>query len=120
MRPFAMRTNPSRQVSHGRLAWLLWLALLLPVAQAAATLHAFSHIGAHTGEPSKDKQAPQATDCGLCVTAATVGTGVPANGMPSPPLPLARHEQAGPALRAPGPTVSVRAYRSRAPPLASS
>jgi hypothetical protein len=120
MRPFAMRTNPTRVVSHGRLAWLLVLALLLPVAQAAATLHALSHTGAHAGDTSDDKQAPQATHCGLCVTAATVGTGVPASGMPSLPLPLARHEQAGSVLRALGPTAFARAYRSRAPPLASS
>jgi hypothetical protein len=51
----AFRPGPPTQ---RRFTWLLWLALLPPMAQAAANWHAFSHTGRETrGEP-KGKQAP--------------------------------------------------------------
>ena len=43
MHGFAMHAHRSRAVPRRHLVWLLWLALLLPVAQAAASWHALSH-----------------------------------------------------------------------------
>jgi hypothetical protein len=54
--------------------WLLWLALLLPLAQAMAGAHALSHV---TGEKSGDSLA-HFVHCDLCLTAADLGSGAPA------------------------------------------
>ena len=51
--------------------WLLWLALLLPLAQAMAGAHALSHV---TGEKSGDSLA-HFVHCDLCLTAADLGPG---------------------------------------------
>ena len=39
-------------------AWLLWLALLLPLAQAAAFSHAYSHDAQPSGEISSKQALP--------------------------------------------------------------
>ena len=60
-----MAESHPRPVSPRRFAWLLWLGLLLPVAQAAAACHALSHVrGAANGE-SDGKRAPPADHCDL-------------------------------------------------------
>jgi len=38
-----MRASQSRSFLQRHFAWLLWLALLVPVAQGAAAMHALSH-----------------------------------------------------------------------------
>lgn len=53
--------------------WLLWLALLLPVAQAMAGAHALSHVGA-----DRDDGITHLVHCDLCLTAANLGAGAPA------------------------------------------
>ena len=53
--------------------WLLWLALLLPIAQAMAGVHALSHA-------SSDRQGDgivHLVHCDLCLTAANLGAGAP-------------------------------------------
>jgi hypothetical protein len=52
--------------------WLLWLALLLPVAQAMASSHALSHVGA-----DRDDGITHLVHCDLCLTAADLGSGAP-------------------------------------------
>lgn len=103
-------------------AWLLWLALLLPVAQAAALWHGVSHAGnpaavAAGGVAGKHGvgQAP----CDACLAAAAViGGALPGARLAVAALPL--HE---PAPTLPGvawrPAAAPAAYRSRAPPLSS-
>lgn len=54
--------------------WLLWLALLLPLAQAMAGAHALSHA---TGERPGEGLA-HLVHCDLCLTAADLGSGAPA------------------------------------------
>jgi hypothetical protein len=63
--------------------WLLWLALLLPIAQAMAGVHALSHVG----EQGQDGLV-HAVDCDLCVTAAHLAGAVPAAApvLPRPPV----------------------------------
>ena len=53
--------------------WLLWLALILPIAQAMAGVHALSHVG-----DSRDDGIAHLVHCDLCLTAADLGTGAPA------------------------------------------
>ena len=48
--------------------WLLWLALLLPIAQAMAGVHALSHIDDRQGEG-----IAHLVHCDLCLTAAKRG-----------------------------------------------
>ena len=52
--------------------WLLWLALILPIAQAMAGVHALSHVG----DPADDGLA-QWSHCDLCLAAADLGAGAP-------------------------------------------
>ncbi|HEY8876761.1 MAG TPA: hypothetical protein VIN03_04300 [Roseateles sp.] len=53
--------------------WLLWLALLLPLAQAMAGVHALSHV---TGD-RQDDGISHLVHCDLCLTAADLGAGAP-------------------------------------------
>lgn len=59
--------------------WLLWLALLLPIAQAMAGGHALSHVN-----DRPDEGLVHLVDCDLCLTAAHLAGGAPAAG----PQPL--------------------------------
>ncbi|MBV8036451.1 hypothetical protein [Roseateles sp.] len=53
--------------------WLLWLAFLLPIAQAMAGVHALSHV---TGERQGDGIA-HLVHCDLCLTAADLTGAAP-------------------------------------------
>jgi hypothetical protein len=59
-----------RRLARG---WLLWLALLLPIAQAMAGVHALSHVG-----DGRDDGIAHLVHCDLCLTAADLGAGAPA------------------------------------------
>ena len=61
-------------------SWLLWLALVLPIAQAMAGVHALSHVG-----HGADDAIVHLVDCDLCLTAAQLAGGAPA----ASPGPLA-------------------------------
>ncbi|MGQ3054153.1 MAG: hypothetical protein ACT6S0_20425 [Roseateles sp.] len=50
----------------------MWLALLLPIAQAMAGVHALSHAG-----DGRDNGLAHLVHCDLCVSAANLGTGAP-------------------------------------------
>jgi hypothetical protein len=52
--------------------WLFWLAMLLPIAQAMAGVHALSHVG-----DRQDDGIAHLVHCDLCLTAADLGTGAP-------------------------------------------
>jgi hypothetical protein len=107
---FLRRPWPSRS------AWLLWIALLLPLAQLATVAHAFLHQPQEATVAANDKQGPAGAHCDLCVLSAVVGAGGAASSPPQAALlPLAQaapvHIAADPALAAP-----ASPYRSRAPP----
>jgi len=53
-------------------AWLFWLALLLPIAQAMADVHALSHV-----TDRQDDGLTHLVDCDLCLTAANLAGGAP-------------------------------------------
>lgn len=65
------------------LRWLLCFALLLPAAQLAGVVHAFSHLNASTQQQRNDG-APVDLHCPICTVAAAVGAG----GLPSTPILL--------------------------------
>lgn len=112
MRPRRFHSVPPR-----RLAWLLWLVLLLPLAQSAAAWHAVSHSA--TGAPAQDgKRALHPVHCDLCLAAAALGGGA----LPTAPQglvhPAACHQAPRASPGSPWLPPFTRAYHSRAPPLA--
>ena len=100
--------------SKRRFMWLLWLALLTPIAQTVAAAHVLSH--SQLEATGSGKQLHQEALCGLCVTAASVGSAAPAGAahfvpalLPLSGAPRTDSTQLTFALTA-------RAYESRAPP----
>ena len=70
MQPMRLALSP-----HHRFAWLLWLVLLLPLAQTAATLHLLSHATSDLAGESGRADGQPAIDpahCDLCLTAAAL------------------------------------------------
>lgn len=109
----------SRPSTPRRFTWLLWLALLLPMAQAAANWHAFSHTGREaSGEPN-GKQAPHFSHCDLCLTAAAVAGGALPAAPTALPIPALRHQAPQLAFASVWLALTAPAYLSRAPPLAT-
>lgn len=67
-------TRRSSSFRHS-VAWLLWLALLVPLAQSAAMAHGYSHVRTEASDYRDSDQAPQANHCALCLTAAALAGG---------------------------------------------
>ena len=102
--------------SQRHLVWLLWLVLLLPIAQTAASWHVLSHLHPDQSAQDDGKQAIHQDRCELCLSAATLIGGAPL--VSSVQLPQARvfHEAPLVELRPVLLTAPLRAYDSRAPP----
>lgn len=113
LRPIPLANRPRRHF-----AWLLWLAMLLPLAQGAATWHAMSHAAAAVsgGETDSDAKALHATSCALCLSAAAIGDGVVPAAAPGPVLLAASHAAPPAAALPKRAAADWPAYRSRAPP----
>lgn len=92
-----------RRVAH---RWLFWLALILPIAQAMAGAHAFSHVG-----DRQDDGIVHLVDCDLCLTAAHLAGGAPAAAPASLPAGQATH-----AVPLPGAVAAPRAVSHGLPP----
>ena len=113
-----MRLQQLNSFFHRRLAWLLMLVLLLPLAQAAANWHLSSHVRAEQSAPPDGDHAIHVDHCDLCLTAAALAGGAP------PVQSIALASTVVPA-EAPGVQSSAvwfarpqRPYESRAPPFA--
>lgn len=113
-----MRAIRPRTPLQHHLAWLLWLALLVPMAQAAAKWHSLSHSVLDASGWPDSKQAAHEASCGLCLAASATSHGTSSGATQLPPQPSARH--ALPRLDADGiwPAQPTPAYLSRAPPAA--
>ncbi|MCL2885719.1 MAG: hypothetical protein FWF20_02840 [Betaproteobacteria bacterium] len=106
----------SRRISLG---WLLGLLLLLPLTQSLALGHELSHFGEWDERTQPRGSVPHGEACALCLAAASIdGGGLPAAAQAfvlldakAARLPLA-------AIAAPM-ALALRAYRSRAPPVAA-
>jgi hypothetical protein len=113
-----MAVLPARLHPPRRFAWLLWIVLLLPIAQAAATWHAVSHAAqeASGGGPAPDEKLPHTVHCDLCLTAAAIHGGA----LPSAPVlhqhPPAQHEAPQAAFASVWTRSPAHIYLSRAPP----
>ena len=111
LRPFAA-------VNHG-LAWLVWLALLLPLAHSAAVWHGYAHWVPGAAGYEDDQSAPAAAHCHLCLTAAGVtGGALPAAAL-GVSLSAARHAAPPAQPRSTWLAPLALAYLSRAPPPAA-
>jgi len=114
-----MRAARPTPASRRHLVWLLWLAMLLPLAQATANWHALSHAAAAAsgGETDSDSKALHASSCALCLSAAVVGSGA----LPSAPLGLlllaSSHAAPQVAVHGVHHAIDWPAYQSRAPPV---
>ena len=108
MRAATLRSSLFRH----RFIWALWLALLLPGAQAAAAWHTLTHAGSAV----RDSQDAPSALCSLCLAAAALGSAAP----PAEPPGLAQPALQSAALPVAGstfiPLPARLAYRSRAPP----
>lgn len=108
-----MKSAQLRQLAQRHWALLLWLALLIPVAQLAAQAHPLSHGVLQT----KVQHGGAAEHCDLCLSASAV-TGGALLGAPAV-LQHAPARHAAPFAAPTGAWTAARAspYRSRAPPL---
>ena len=98
------------------LTWLVWLALLLPIGQAAAGVHAYAHLG-EALERSDDGAAVHASHCDLCLTAAAAAGAALPGAAPTLPAcaPAQQHIRTADA-GAPAAPLAL-GYDSRAPPV---
>jgi len=103
------------QYLRKRFGWLLAAALLLPLAQAATTAHAATHVPDATLQAGGGEKA-HLQHCPLCTAAAVLG----ANLLPGSPahLALAPAAQAAPWEAPPHAACLIRAHLppSRGPP----
>ena len=98
-------------------AWLLWLAVLLPVAQFTAVWHGYSHSAALEAPPGEERQAPHVVHCDLCLTAAGLGGNVPHSGGPGVQGAMTSVAPAAVHVASVWAAPTRLAYLSRAPPL---
>jgi hypothetical protein len=112
MPAFPIRCGPRRH-----LAWLLSVALLLPIAQTAATWHALSLACVDRGDVY-GKPLSHPSRCDFCLTVAGLSGGA-ATGTPPPSAhPVALHESPASILSRIVFALPAWDYRSRAPPFA--
>ena len=114
-----MRALQRHRCPQRRFQWVLWLVLLMPLAQVDAAWHEASHVRVGEGGDIDGKQALHLTQCDLCLTATVVAGGGLISEPPAPQPTFARHT--APLTRADGAWASTLAlaYSSRAPPCAS-
>ncbi len=101
------------------MAWLLWLALFLPLAQTAAFAHAAAHGAATRAAGDDDRALAHAAHCDLCLAAAALGSGAPAPVHAAVVLQSPSQVLAGLAAESAPAAAGARPYQSRAPPAAS-
>ena len=111
-RPFDPASSRANRLARTA---LLWLALVLALAQTVAVSHAYTHSPTEAGTLSGSKHPGGLAHCDACIAAVALAGGAP------PPAPLlfaaAAHPQphgAAPAAQSLAP--QLRPYAIRAPP----
>ena len=94
-------------------AWVLWLALLLPLAQLAGAMHAYVHLS-DPARVGSDKHLLAPGD--LCVVAAALGSTAPGTAHAVQPPVAVEHAAPQPVAASAPPVHAPSPYRSRAPP----
>jgi len=100
------------------LTWLMWLALIVPVAQSLAAWHSVSHLASASSRQGDEPQLPHSASCELCLAGAAVDGGALPSAPAAPVLLALRHGPAPAAVVLAWVSVPAAAYLSRAPPLA--
>lgn len=116
MSNFSMRAICLPSSLRGSLSWLVWLAMLLPMAQSVATWHGYSHAAFDASGHEEDRQSPHAAHCDLCLTAAAVSGGALLGTPPNLSVAAARNELPQAAAGSVWLAFPTLAYLSRAPP----
>ena len=113
-----MDTSLRRSILRRHAAWLLWLAFLVPMAQATASAHAVSHTRQEVCRTAIDACVNPAS-CDMCLLGAAIAGGAPAGDPPALAQPELRDERPSIfAIASPDGRFDP-VYRSRAPPSAS-
>ena len=113
-----MLTRPFAPASRVARTALLWLALVMALAQVAAIRHAYTHTPAEASSQSGSKHPGGLAHCDACIAAVALGAGAP----PAEPLLFAAPERQLPCVVAfTGHTAppQQRPYPIRAPPAIS-
>jgi hypothetical protein len=111
-----MQSTQNTLFSRRYLVWLLWLVLLLPMAQTAATWHVLSHVNSEQREDTDGQKAIHQGHCDLCLSAAALIGGAPLVSLPPLPAVKLMREVALADSRGVSLAAAPRAYDSRAPP----
>lgn len=116
LRPDARTTRPATRLAR---MTLVWLALVLALAQAVAIRHAYSHEPADAASHAAGKHPGGLAHCNACIAAAAIGgTAPPSAALVLPALAQQRPELAARTAHYTG--AQQRPYAIRAPPLAAS
>ena len=113
-----MDTLRPRSILRRHSVWLLWLAFLLPVAQATASTHAISHARQEACRTAIDACLHQPS-CDMCLLGAAIAGGARAGDPPSVAPPGLRDEPPSTCAVVSPDGRFDPVYRSRAPPSAS-
>ena len=113
MQAFSPRIEARRHV-----AWLMWLAFLLPMAQVAATWHSLSHDVSGTSESSSEKHAARSSHCDMCIAAAAIIGGGLVTAHPSWATGASSDAAPDVVVITSRAASFVQVYLSRAPPVA--
>jgi hypothetical protein len=113
-----MTASHPRPLARRHFVWLLWIALLTPIAQTATTWHALSHARFDAAHEGDGKQALHETRCDLCLAGAALSSGAIPVGPPFLPHPTALHDVPPADSSTVRFTLHERLYESRAPPVA--
>lgn len=108
-----------RSSARQRWSWLLWLALILPFAQATATWHAYSHVESQAGGHAGGKHGAGLAHCDLCLKAAALSGGALVDEPAAMPRVAVRHAVPADRVASVWPALAPLAYRSRAPPISA-
>lgn len=99
-----------------RMAWLLWLAISLPLSQAAVGWHLSTHGGARAGAPDDSRRVDHSLKCEVCLLGAALAVGGGAADAPGAPSCAAQHGAPAPRIKTPVRACHRSIYLSRAPP----
>jgi hypothetical protein len=111
-----MRLLRLHKSSHSHFAWLLCLALMLPLAQVTATAHLLMHVHMSGSVSTDAKPVLSADHCNLCLSSQTVMSGAPLVQAVGATVIVARFALPRPNSTSFEKLGATRPYQSRAPP----
>ena len=107
------------RILRHRFTCLLWLALLLPLAQTVAAMHLLSHWQRQASAQVEDPKFLHDDACAVCLGATAVVGGAPLAAAGPAVHAMVPDRMAAPEAPPPRFVLLTRAYLSRAPPIAS-